>query len=109
MKSSPSQSFGFLTDWFDWRRRDTKDAVVIFGIAVLAFVAADFYDLPVRMFQFGADYAPLAFLIFSIVPSRSADSGISALSRPFQRNQSTHQRRTRGAQSGTARPLDRAA
>jgi diguanylate cyclase (GGDEF)-like protein len=49
--------FVFRADWFDWRRRDRRDAIVLLAIVVLTFGASDFYDLPSKLFQFGVDYA----------------------------------------------------
>src|SRR5260370_344675 len=37
-------------------RRDQIDAIVLFGIAVVAFVYSDIYDVPRSIFQFGMDY-----------------------------------------------------
>jgi diguanylate cyclase (GGDEF)-like protein len=44
-------------DWFDWRRGDVRDAVVILTVAGLAFVVSDLYGIPAKLFQFGVDYA----------------------------------------------------
>jgi len=44
-----------MTIWL--RRRDVRDAIVLFGIAVIAFAFADYYYLPHKMFQFALDYA----------------------------------------------------
>lgn len=46
-----------LASWFDWRRRDTRDAIVLLSLAALAFVAAHFFDLAPKLFQFAVDYA----------------------------------------------------
>src|SRR5450631_1446385 len=43
--------------WFDWCRRDTRDAIVLFGAAILSYVAAHSYDLAPKLFQLGIDYA----------------------------------------------------
>jgi diguanylate cyclase (GGDEF)-like protein len=45
------------TEWFDWRRRDIRDAVVILSVAVLTFLAGHVYDLPEKLIQLGTDYA----------------------------------------------------
>jgi diguanylate cyclase (GGDEF)-like protein len=37
-------------------RRDQRDAIVLFGIAMAAFVCSDFYDLPRNIFEFGQKY-----------------------------------------------------
>lgn len=57
MKWPSRLSHALLTDWLDWRRRDTRDAVVILSIAVLAFITGHFYELPEKLIQFGTDYA----------------------------------------------------
>jgi len=41
----------------NWRRRDFKDGIVIFGIAAVAFVVSDWYELPPKLFQLAADQA----------------------------------------------------
>src|SRR5258705_198346 len=57
MKWPPRLSHAFSADWFDWRRRDRRDTVVILSFAVLAYVLAHFNELPSKLFQFGLDYA----------------------------------------------------
>jgi diguanylate cyclase (GGDEF)-like protein len=37
-------------------RRDQRDAIVLFGIAVASFVVSDIYDLPHHIFEFGMAY-----------------------------------------------------
>jgi diguanylate cyclase (GGDEF)-like protein len=37
-------------------RRDQRDAVVLFGIAVITFVFSDIYDLPRHIFEFGMEH-----------------------------------------------------
>jgi diguanylate cyclase (GGDEF)-like protein len=37
-------------------RRDQRDAIVLFGIAVAAFVFSDIYDIPHHIFEFGTKY-----------------------------------------------------
>src|ERR1700674_1998586 len=64
---SPSQLLRAPSaDW--WRRRDKRDTIVILSMAVLAFVLAHFNELPLKLFQFGADYADWEFddLIFMV-------------------------------------------
>ena len=39
------------------RRRHVRDAIVLFGITLIAFAFADSYDLPPRVFQLALDYA----------------------------------------------------
>jgi hypothetical protein len=41
----------------DWRRSDAREAVVLFGAAILSYVVAHTYDLPPKLFQLGIDYA----------------------------------------------------
>jgi diguanylate cyclase (GGDEF)-like protein len=45
------------TDRLVWRRPDARDAVVLFGAAILSFAVAHAYDLAPRLFQLGIDYA----------------------------------------------------
>src|ERR1700733_9392599 len=47
----------FHANWFDLRRSDTRDAVILLGVAVLSYVGAHTYDLAPKLFQFGIDYA----------------------------------------------------
>jgi diguanylate cyclase (GGDEF)-like protein len=59
------------TRWFDWKRRDTRDAVVLLAIGIVTFLLADAYDLPPRLLQFGLDYADwemddLIFVVFML-------------------------------------------
>jgi diguanylate cyclase (GGDEF)-like protein len=39
-----------------WMRRDQRDAIVLFGIAVVAYVFSDIYDIPHHIFEFGMKY-----------------------------------------------------
>jgi hypothetical protein len=39
-----------------WMRRDQRDAIVLFGIAVAAYVFSDIYDIPHHIFEFGMKY-----------------------------------------------------
>src|SRR5665213_467799 len=55
MKSSVR--LAFPTRWFDWKRRDTRDALVLLAIGIITFLLADRYDLPPHLLQFGLDYA----------------------------------------------------
>jgi diguanylate cyclase (GGDEF)-like protein len=57
MKWPSRLSHASFADWFDWQRRDRRDAFVILGIAVLAYVVSNLFDLPSKLFQFGIDYA----------------------------------------------------
>jgi diguanylate cyclase (GGDEF)-like protein len=55
MKSSGPVAFP--TQWFDWKRRDTRDALVLLVLGIAIFLLADTYDLPPHLLQFGLDYA----------------------------------------------------
>jgi diguanylate cyclase (GGDEF)-like protein len=57
--------------WVDWKRRDTRDAIVLLAIGIITFLLADAYDLPPRLLQFGLDYADweiddLIFVVFML-------------------------------------------
>ncbi len=41
----------------DWSRREVRDGTVILALALPAYLAAHFYELPPKLFQFGNDYA----------------------------------------------------
>ncbi len=47
----------FPTKWFDWKRRDTRDALVLLAIGMISFLLADTYNLPPHLLQFGLDHA----------------------------------------------------
>src|SRR5450432_4523700 len=69
MKSSARVAFP--TQWFDWKRRDTRDALVLLVIGIIIFLLADRYDLPPHLLQFGLDYADwemddLIFVLFML-------------------------------------------
>jgi diguanylate cyclase (GGDEF)-like protein len=57
MKWPSRLSHASFADWFDWQRRDRRDAFAILSIAVLTYVVSDFFDLPLKLFQFGIDHA----------------------------------------------------
>src|SRR5665213_2597226 len=57
MKLSPELSRLLPTKWFDWRRPEARDAIVLFAAAILSYVAAHSYDLAPKLFQLGIDYA----------------------------------------------------
>jgi diguanylate cyclase (GGDEF)-like protein len=57
MKLSTRFMNAFRAKWFDWKRRDTRDALVLLMIGIIIFLAADRYDLPPHLLQFGLDYA----------------------------------------------------
>jgi diguanylate cyclase (GGDEF)-like protein len=42
--------------WIDWKRPDTRDALVLFGTAIIAFVLAHFYDFPPFLHYLGLGY-----------------------------------------------------
>lgn len=69
MKWPPILSRAFLPNWFDWRRRDVKDAVIILGVAVLVYLTGHIYDLPSLFFRFALDHSDteiddLIFVVF---------------------------------------------
>ena len=69
MKWPSRLSHASFADWIDWQRRDRRDAIVILSLAVLAYVTASFYELPIKLFRFGMDYAAwevddLIFVVF---------------------------------------------
>lgn len=57
MKLSTRLTDAFPIQWFDWRRRDTRDAIVIIGIAIFAFTIGTLYDFALTLFQFGIAHA----------------------------------------------------
>jgi diguanylate cyclase (GGDEF)-like protein len=57
MKWSPRLLHTFSVDWPGWHRRDRRDAIVILGIAAIAFVVGTAYDFALALFKFGIDYA----------------------------------------------------
>jgi diguanylate cyclase (GGDEF)-like protein len=67
MKSSARVAFP--AQWFDWKRRDTRDALVLLVIGIMTFLLSDAYNLPPHLLQFGVDYADyeiddLIFVVF---------------------------------------------
>ena len=56
-------------NWFDWGRPEARDAVVLFGAAILSYVVAHIFDLAPKLFQLGIDYAEweLDDIIFVVV------------------------------------------
>jgi diguanylate cyclase (GGDEF)-like protein len=55
----------------DWSRRDVRDGVVIFGLALAIYAWAHFYEVAPRLFQFGMDYAEyeiddIIFVVFTM-------------------------------------------
>ena len=57
MKQSTRFMDAFPLQWFDWKRRDTRDALVLLVIGTITFLLAHTYDLPPHLLQFGLDYA----------------------------------------------------
>lgn len=57
MKLSTRLIDAFPTQWFDWERRDTRDAIVIVGIAIFTYSVGTFYDFALTLFQFGIAHA----------------------------------------------------
>ena len=57
MKLPPERLCVLATSWLDWRRPETRDAVVLLWAAAFAFVVAHAYDLAPKLFQLGLDYA----------------------------------------------------
>jgi diguanylate cyclase (GGDEF)-like protein len=55
--------------WIDWQRPATRDVIALLAITVLASLAAHFYDLPPKVFQFVMDHADwelddIVFVVF---------------------------------------------
>jgi diguanylate cyclase (GGDEF)-like protein len=57
MKLSTRFADALPTQWFDWKRRDTRDAIVIVGIAIFAYAVGTFYDFALALFRFGIAHA----------------------------------------------------
>src|SRR5450631_4577574 len=57
MKLSTRLTYAFPNQWFDWKRRDTRDAIVIVGIAIFTYAVGTFYDFALTLFQFGIAHA----------------------------------------------------
>jgi diguanylate cyclase (GGDEF)-like protein len=49
-------SHASFTNWFDWRRPHTRDAIVLVGFTALAVVIAQTYDIHSRFRQFGMSH-----------------------------------------------------
>src|ERR1700722_9709398 len=66
------------------RRRDIRDAIVLFSITLIAFAYADYYDLSPKIFQLALDYADWEadnLILMSVVCS------IALIIYGFRRNQ----------------------
>jgi diguanylate cyclase (GGDEF)-like protein len=50
-------SQGLPNPRFDWKRRDTRDLLVLLAVGIVTFLLADTYDLPPHLLQFGLDHA----------------------------------------------------
>jgi uncharacterized membrane protein len=57
MKLSTRLSQALPAGWSDCRRRDKRDAIVILGIAVLAYAVGTFCDFALTLFQYGIDHS----------------------------------------------------
>jgi diguanylate cyclase (GGDEF)-like protein len=71
MQLSPRLSRAFSAVWFDWKRRDTRDALILAGIGIITFVVARAYELPPRLLQFGLDHGDgeaddIIFIVFML-------------------------------------------
>src|ERR1700733_14750482 len=53
MKLPRRLSRGLVINWFDWRRPEVRDAVVLVAAAAIAYVVAHTYDLAPKLFQLG--------------------------------------------------------
>src|ERR1700691_3381168 len=60
MEESARLSRAFPTRWYSWQRRDRRDAVIILGIAAVAYGVGTAYDFALALFQFGIDHANYA-------------------------------------------------
>jgi diguanylate cyclase (GGDEF)-like protein len=47
----------FPSRWLDWKRRDTRDALVLVGVGIISFIVSDVYELPPHLLQFGLEHA----------------------------------------------------
>src|ERR1700733_5791537 len=57
MNWSARLSRALPADWSGWQRRDRRDAVIILGIAVVAYSIGTAYDVALHLFRFGIDHA----------------------------------------------------
>jgi diguanylate cyclase (GGDEF)-like protein len=57
MKWSARLTRALLTDLSGWKRRDKRDAIIILGIAIVAYCLGTAYDFALTLFQFGIDHA----------------------------------------------------
>src|ERR1700733_5726408 len=57
MKLPRRLSRGLVTNWFDWRRPEVRDAVVLVAAAAIACVVARTYDVAPKLFQLSIDDA----------------------------------------------------
>jgi diguanylate cyclase (GGDEF)-like protein len=56
MKLLPQLSRSLRINWLVWRRPEARDAVALFGTAIISYVVAHIYDLGPKLFQLGIDY-----------------------------------------------------
>ena len=99
MKLSTRLTDAFPTRWLDWKRRDTRDAIVIVGLAIFTFVVGTINDLTLALFQFGIAHADqeaddIIFVVF-ILGIAMTVFRIPPLSGSLPRNQGAHRRGTR--------------
>src|SRR5271169_5234592 len=62
----------------DWSRRDLRDGVVIFGLAVAVYACAHFGNLPPKLFEFAidnADYEIDDFIFVAFIASGKLTCG----------------------------------
>ena len=60
-----------LTEWCDWKRARTRDALVLLGAGIIIFVLSEIFELPPYLLQFGLDHADwdiddLIFVVFML-------------------------------------------
>jgi diguanylate cyclase (GGDEF)-like protein len=75
----------------DWSRRDVKDAVAVFAVAILAFFLEEWMHLFDKLYQFSKDYEHLelddlvfAFIVFSIAMAVFGYRRVQDLSREIK-------------------------
>src|SRR6202790_889901 len=57
MNLSTRLTHTFPADWFDWGRPATRDVIVLFGVTAFTALAAHFYDLAPKLFDFAVEHA----------------------------------------------------
>jgi hypothetical protein len=81
MRLSSQPSHASRTHWFYWRRRDTRYAIGLLGIAVLAYAVAHFYELPARAAQ-GATTTGTMSVGMRIVPRAAQQAPVEQPKKP---------------------------